>query len=186
MRIHSAVGTEDPAAGAEPANRERRIKAGYRRLFRAGLDGKRGESKARSLKSKVRCLTRAEGGVRSAEQRRKSHQRRLAAGDYLARFLCAGFAAVLLASVGCVGPRPLEGGKATTIQDRAGVLPAAGGVLGSSPAPRTTRPTCWQARHLPCPGNPFGRAQFRWSATACRCGATRAVSRQQQEKGHNI
>ena len=40
MRIRSAVEIEDPAAGAEPTNRERRIKAGYRRLLRAVLDGK--------------------------------------------------------------------------------------------------------------------------------------------------
>ena len=42
MRIRSAVEIEDPAAGAEPTNRERRIKAGYRRLLRAVLDGKEG------------------------------------------------------------------------------------------------------------------------------------------------
>ena len=60
--------------------------------------------------------------MRSAEQSRKSHQRRPAAGDYLSRFLCAGFVAVLLATAGCVGPRPLKGGKATTTRNQAGLI----------------------------------------------------------------
>jgi hypothetical protein len=87
------------------------------------------QSKAQSLKSKGQspssagCGVRnAECGVRSAEQRRKSHQRRPAAGDYLSRFLCAGFVAVLLATAGCVGPRPLKGGKATTTRNQAGLI----------------------------------------------------------------
>src|ERR1035438_6247163 len=79
MRIHSAVEIEDPAAGAEPSNRERRIKAGYRRLLRAVMDGKAGESKVQSLKSKVRHPKR---GARAAEV-------------YLARFVCVGFALAL-------------------------------------------------------------------------------------------
>jgi hypothetical protein len=41
--------------------------------------------------------------------------------DYLARFLCAGFALVLLAT-GCAGPRPLKGGKAVTTRKPAGVI----------------------------------------------------------------
>jgi hypothetical protein len=44
-----------------------------------------------------------------------------AAVDYLARFLCAGFALVLLAT-GCAGPRPLKGGKAVTTRKPAGVI----------------------------------------------------------------
>ena len=60
--------------------------------------------------------------MRSAEQSRKSHQRRPAAGDYLSRFLCAGFVAVLLATAGCVGPRPLKGGKAPTTRNQAGLI----------------------------------------------------------------
>jgi len=87
--------TTDGPSAAEPSNRERRIKAGYRKLLRAVLDGKEGNSKVQSLKSKVRHPKR---GARAAEV-------------YLSRFLCVGFA-LALAVTGCVGPRPLKGGKA--------------------------------------------------------------------------
>ena len=105
MRIRSTVEIEDPAAGAEPSNRERRIKAGYRRLLRAVLDGKGGESKVQSLKSKVRHPKR---GARAAQV-------------YLSRFLCVGFA-LALAVTGCAGPRPLKGGKAITTRKPTGVI----------------------------------------------------------------
>jgi hypothetical protein len=105
MRIRSAVEIEDPAAGAEPSNRERRIKAGYRRLLRAVLDGKGGESNVQSLKSKVRHPKR---GAAAAEV-------------YLSRFLFVAFA-LALAVTGCAGPRPLKGGKAVTTRKPAGVI----------------------------------------------------------------
>src|ERR1035441_10108200 len=105
MRIHSAVEMEDPAAGAEPSNRERRIKAGYRRLLRAVMDGKAGESKVQSLKSKVRHPKR---GARAAEV-------------YLSRFVCVGFA-LALAVTGCAGPRPLKGGKAVVTRTPGGLV----------------------------------------------------------------
>ena len=105
MRIRSTVEIEDPAAGAEPSNRERRIKAGYRRLLRAVMDGKGGESKVQSLKSKVRHPKR---GARAAEV-------------YLSRFVCVGFA-LALAVTGCAGPRPLKGGKAITTRKPTGVI----------------------------------------------------------------
>jgi hypothetical protein len=44
-----------------------------------------------------------------------------AAVDYLARFLCAGFALVLLAT-GCAGPRPLKGGRAVTTRKPEGIV----------------------------------------------------------------
>jgi hypothetical protein len=105
MKIRSAAEVEDPAAGAEPSNRERRIKAGYRRLLRAVLDGKGGESKVQSLKSKVRHPKR---GAPAAEV-------------YLSRFLCVGFV-LALAVTGCVAPRPLKGGKAITTRKPTGVI----------------------------------------------------------------
>ena len=40
---------------------------------------------------------------------------------YLARFLCAGFAVVLMAT-GCAGPRPLKGGRAVTTRKPAGIV----------------------------------------------------------------
>ena len=105
MRIRSALEIEDPAAGAEPSSRQRRIKAGYRRLLRAVLDGKGGESKVQCLKSKVRHPKR---GARAAEV-------------YLSRFLCVGFV-LALAVTGCVGPRPLKGGKAVSTRKPAGIV----------------------------------------------------------------
>ena len=51
----------------------------------------------------------------------RSSARRPAAADYLSRFLCAGFALALLA-IGCVGPRPLKGGKAVTTHKPTGVI----------------------------------------------------------------
>ena len=109
MRIRSAVEIEDPAAGAEPSNRERRIKAGYRRLFRAVMDGK---AKAQRLQSNVSSLG---SKVRSPADRRPG------AVDYLSRFLCAWFALALLVS-GCAGPRPLKGGKAVMTRKQNGVV----------------------------------------------------------------
>ena len=54
MRIRSAVEIEDPAAGAEPSNRERRIKAGYRRLLRAVFDGKREPERLKAKGSRLK------------------------------------------------------------------------------------------------------------------------------------
>ncbi len=89
----------------EPSDRERRIKAGYRRLLRAVMDGKGGESKVQSLKSKVRHPKR---GARAAEV-------------YLSRFVCVGFA-LALAVTGCAGPRPLKGGRGVTTRNPAGAV----------------------------------------------------------------
>ena len=105
MRIRSAVEVEDPAAGAEPSNRERRIKAGYRRFLRAVLDGKGGESEVQSRRSEVRHPKR---DARAAEV-------------YLSRFLCVGFV-IALAVTGCAGPRPVKGGKAITTRKPTGVI----------------------------------------------------------------
>ncbi len=76
----------------------RRVDCGVR-------DGKGGESKVQSLKSKVRHPKR---GARAAEA-------------YLSRFLCVGFA-LALAVTGCAGPRPLRGGKAVITRKPTGVI----------------------------------------------------------------
>ena len=119
MRIRSAIEIEDPAAGAEPSNREHRIKAGYRKLLRAGMDGKGGESKVQSLKSVVRHPKR---GARAAEV-------------YLSRFLCVGFA-LALAATGCARPRPLKGGSAVTTRKPTGIVEQTL-VQGENPAQAT-------------------------------------------------
>ena len=89
--------------GDEPTERERRIKAGYRRLLRAGLDGKSG---VQGPKSKVP---------------RPKPAARVAAAEYLSGFLCACLVLALLGA-GCAGPRPLKGGKATTTRNQAGLI----------------------------------------------------------------
>jgi hypothetical protein len=172
----------------EPTSRERRIRAGYRRLLRAILDGKGGESKVQRPKPKVR----------------RSKPAARAAMDFLSRFLCAGLAVLLLTSAGCVGPRPLKGGKASTTRSQAGLiqqtvaqgenaqqptkqdqetikvrsytLPAATRIeQGPAPAPARSQLSTLNPQPSTVLSTLFRRAQFGWSATACRCGTTRAV-----------
>ena len=71
-------------------------------------------------------------------QRFKVHptaKQRPAAVDYLSRFLCAGFALALLVT-GCVGPRPLKGGKAVTTRKPTGIVEQTL-VQGENPAQTT-------------------------------------------------
>jgi hypothetical protein len=84
------------------------------------------KSKVRSLKSKVQApeptgqrLKPEVPGLRSKV--RVPADRRPAAVDYLASFLCVGLALALLAT-GCVGPRPLKGGRAITAQKPGGMV----------------------------------------------------------------
>ena len=143
MKIRSAVETEDPEVGAEPSNRERRIKAGYRRLFRGARDEGRGAKLGG--KSKVRNLSSADCGMRTAEsgvqgskfgvRRSKFNPRHRAAEVYLSRFLCVGFV-LALAVTGCVGPRPLKGGKAVTTRKPTGIIEQTL-VQGENPAQAT-------------------------------------------------
>jgi hypothetical protein len=127
MRIRSAVEVEDPAAGAEATSRERRIKAGYRRLLRAVLDGKGGTERLKAKGSRLKEgrkaeLPSAEWRVRSAEsggRGSKFSPQRSAAAEYLSGFLCAALALALLVT-GCAGPRPLKGGKAVVTRSPGG------------------------------------------------------------------
>jgi hypothetical protein len=95
----------------EPSNRERRIKAGYRRLLRASLDGR---SVAASRKSAANS---------PSPSQRRSHETplrpRRAAEEYLSGFLCAALAVALLVT-GCAGPRPLKGGQAVVTRSPGG------------------------------------------------------------------
>jgi hypothetical protein len=134
MRIRSAVQIEDSSAGAEPSNRERRIKAGYRRLFRgagdegrgAKLRGRKASGEGRKPKAASEIpeslvhepLTTDHGPTRSSSLSPRTSGRP-AAADYLSRFLCVGFA-LALAVTGCVGPRPLRGGKAVVTRSPGG------------------------------------------------------------------
>ncbi len=84
------------------------------------VQGLRGE--VQSPKSKVQSLLGgvqgSRGEVQGPESKAHTAVPRSAAADYLARFLCAGFALALLAS-GCA-TRPLKGGRAVTTHKPAG------------------------------------------------------------------
>jgi hypothetical protein len=62
-----------------------------------------------------------DSGLRTQDSRRDSGWRLPAALGFLSRFLCTGFALAVLMS-GCVGPRPLRGGKAATTRNPAGLI----------------------------------------------------------------
>jgi hypothetical protein len=104
--------TPQPAAKGQSPEVQRRINAGWLRLWKAVYPHTPPPREVRSLRSKVQSL-------KSKTQRAAA--RRPAAVDYLSRLLCAGFALALLAT-GCAGPRPLKGGKAVTTHKPAGVI----------------------------------------------------------------
>ena len=66
----------------------------------------------------------------------------------------------------------------TRPQEQGGCLACRRGVLGSSPAPRTTRPHAFAGKTPALLGQTLWRAQFRWFTAACRWGATRVISQQ--------
>jgi hypothetical protein len=107
----------------EPSDRERRIKAGYRRLLRAVMDGKAKGGTTEKLKLRKQKAEIGRGGKfqRPTTKTQRASVWRPGAVDYLSRFLCVGFALALLVS-GCAGPRPLKGGKAITTRKPTGVI----------------------------------------------------------------
>ena len=126
--IHHSGGQRSEPAGHKPEV-ERRINAGYLRLLRTILFGRRGKTAGCAVQdpeSEGR-EPKAEGGSAKSEGRSPkikplhSSAGRPAAVGYLSRFLCAGCALALLAS-GCAGPRPLKGGKAAITRKPAGVV----------------------------------------------------------------
>ena len=132
MTKNSPAMTPQPAAKGQSADLHRRIHAGYIRLLHTILQtpvaprrrAPRGEGE-RTPKSQVRGRCAEVRGSKFEVQglklkARPSSARQPAAADYLSRFLCAGFAVVLMAT-GCAGPRPLKGGKAVTTRKPAGV-----------------------------------------------------------------
>jgi hypothetical protein len=83
-------------------------------------------------------MQNAESGVQGSKfgvRRSKFNPRHRAAEVYLSRFLCVGFA-LALAVTGCVGPRPLKGGKAITTRKPTGILEQTL-VQGENPAQAT-------------------------------------------------
>jgi len=141
MKKNLSAKTPQAVTQGQTREDQRRINAGWLRLWKAvypntpppgvvqslkskvqsrGAEGRRLESKVLSLKSKV-C-----GGESKVHGRRSKVQhasaRRPAAVGYLSRFLGVWLALALLATPGCAGPRPLKGGKAVTTHKPAGVI----------------------------------------------------------------
>jgi hypothetical protein len=78
------------------------------------------ESKAGSPAFEVGCSMLGAGY--STAPTRASRPQQRAAVVFLSRFLSAGFVLGLLVS-GCAGPRPFQGGRATTTRNQAGLIP---------------------------------------------------------------
>src|ERR1035437_1015994 len=118
MRMNRSVEKQVPAPDIQ-----RRINAGWLRLWRTVWPNIPPPVKVQSLKSKVQSREeRRPAGSRSLESKVQSLKSPgSAAGDYLSRFLCAVFALALLAT-GCAGTRPLRGGKAVTTRKPAGTV----------------------------------------------------------------
>jgi hypothetical protein len=125
MRTNNVTQSGQPAANGQPLTREDRINAGYLRLLRAILKGRRSKAEVRS------AATAGQRGVRL-----KASAHRPAVLDYLARFLCFGCACALLAT-GCAGPRPLKAGRAVLVRKPTGLVEQT--VVQSENPAQTTR-----------------------------------------------
>jgi len=128
MRTRVAMQRPHHAAEGRMPDRERRIKAGWLRLWKAVYPNTPPptesslESKVLSPESAAHSPQTEVHGPRSRPETQDSRpETQASAADYLSRFLCAGFALALLVS-GCAGPRPLKGGKASTTRNPAGVI----------------------------------------------------------------
>ena len=110
---------------------QRRINAGWLRLWKTVYPNIPPPTEGQSLKSKVQS---PKSKVRSRELAESSGQRSAAVG-YLSRFLCIGCVSAVLAT-GCAGPRPLKGGRAVTTRKPAGIVEQTL-VQGENPAQAT-------------------------------------------------
>jgi hypothetical protein len=121
----------------QPPDIQRRINAGWLRLWRTVYPNTPPPTKTQRPRSKVQSL--GEEARHSTFRVRgsgfKVQAQRTAAADYLSRFLCIAFALALFAT-GCAGPRPLKGGKAVTTRKPAGVIEQTL-VQGENPAQAT-------------------------------------------------
>ena len=104
---------------AQPPDIQRRINAGWLKLWRAVYPDTPPPTKVRSLMSKVQSPGPGVQGPKSRVQRPVDQLP--AAVERLASFLCVWLALALLV-IGCTGPRPLKGGKAVTTRKPAGVI----------------------------------------------------------------
>jgi hypothetical protein len=128
MKSKVPIKQQPVQARTQPPDIQRRINAGSLRLWRNAHPNTPPRGKGRRLNAKRRSPSR----LRSAATEDGT---RPAAVDYLTSLLCASLALVLLAT-GCVGPRPLKGGRAVTAHKPAGVIEQTL-VQGENPAQAT-------------------------------------------------
>lgn len=126
MKSRVPAKTAPPAAKPHSPEIQRRINAAWLRFWKAVYPNTPPPRRARSAETEIRSPKSEVPSPKSKARGLKSKVRRAAAQrpaavDYLASFLCAGFAVVLL-TTGCAGPRALKGGKAVTTQKPAGVI----------------------------------------------------------------
>jgi hypothetical protein len=112
----------------QPPDIQRRINAGWLKLWRAvypntppPTEVQSPESGVQSLKASVQGSRLKVRGSKFEVQGSRLKSRQPAAVERLASFLSAWLALALLAT-GCAGPRPLKGGKAVTAHKPAGVI----------------------------------------------------------------
>ena len=126
MKTKVPVEEQPVATKGQTPDIQRRINAGWLKLWRAVYPNTPPPVKVQSLKSKVQSLEAGVQGSRLNVQGSKfslspSEPQHPAAVGYLSRFLCAGFVLALLAT-GCAGTRPLKGGNAVTTRKPAGIV----------------------------------------------------------------
>jgi hypothetical protein len=112
MKTNVPIKKQPVEPGTQPPGIQRRINAGWLRLWRTVYPNTPPPTKVQSPGSQVQG---------SGFKVQGSMVQRPAAVDYLSRFLCVGFALALLAT-GCAGHRPLKGGKAVTTRKPEGVI----------------------------------------------------------------
>ena len=119
MKMNVPVQKQPVAVKRQTPDIQRRINAGWLKLWRAVYPNTPPPQTVQSLKSKVQSL---ESGGQSPESKVQSPKSsRPTAVSYLSRFLCVGFALALFGT-GCASTRPLKGGRAVTTHKPAGVV----------------------------------------------------------------
>jgi hypothetical protein len=118
MRTRQATQAGQPATAGQTPDSERRINACWLRFWKAVYPNT--PPPVKSLESRVQSPESDAGSPESTVHSPRSAGRRPEAENYLARFLCAGFALALLVT-GCVG-RPLKGGKAAITRKPDGIV----------------------------------------------------------------
>jgi hypothetical protein len=119
MKTHVRVKKQPVEAKTQPPDIQRRINAGWLRLWRTVYPNTPPPREVLSLKSRVQSPGPGVQGPKSKVQ--CPAQQLPAAVERLASFLSVWLALALLVT-GCAGPRPLKGGNAVTTRKPGGVI----------------------------------------------------------------